>query len=167
MKPMQERVEHLFHQKILYYRELLEILQDEKQSLLKTQMERLWELAEKKQALVVKIEANRASILLELEQAGITHAMDVHTFKLASLFVLLPQALSARLQNSQVTLVALKDQVQNLTRANKRFVEECLDVLDDLIAVIADTGESEAVYDNTRQSAPASSKQNVLLHREV
>jgi flagellar biosynthesis/type III secretory pathway chaperone len=159
-------LENLFYEKILQYQDLVECLKKEHTVLIKTDMDGLWEIADEKQLIVSRIEALRSKILTALSEAAIDYPMDAVSFDLARVYSLIPSTHRERFKKPYLSLVGLKDDIQQRSQENRLFVEECLSFLDELMGIIADTGKQDAVYDNGRSSS--NKKQaNLLLHREV
>lgn len=77
----------------------------------------------------------------------------------------MPEEIGLGLKKLNLSLTALKSEIKNRVKENKHLVEECLEVLDELIGIIAGAGRKESVYDNGRPAAKT--KTNLLLHKEV
>ena len=161
-----QTVENLFHEKILLYQDLLECLKKERDVLSDTDMDGLWEIAEEKQSIVGRIETVRSKILTALSDVPTDRLTDGVSFDLARVYSFIPRTHRERIKKPYFSLVSLKGEIQRRSRENKRFIEECLSFLDELIAIITDTGKQRAVYDNGR-SAKNKDHANLILHREV
>jgi len=166
MKTAIETLENLFYEKILLYQDLVECLKRERDVLINTDMDALWEIADQKQSVISRIEAVRDKILSALSEAAVVHRMDAVSFDLASVYSLIPNMHAERIKKSYLSLVNLKGEIQRRSQENRLFIEECLNFLDELIGIIADTGKQNAVYDNGRVSRKKD-QANLLLHREV
>ncbi|MBW1698327.1 MAG: flagellar export chaperone FlgN [Deltaproteobacteria bacterium] len=165
MKRNGSTIETLFHEKILLYRDLLETLKQEKESIFKIDVDALWRISDKKQRIASEIEGVRRKILDQLAKASIPHGMDVTTFQVGKILSVLPDTLSQRLRKAHVTLVSLKNEVQNRLEENKGYVGEYLSVLDELIGIITDAGTPKPVYGKNR--CPEALTTNLFLHKEV
>lgn len=161
-----QTLENLFHEKILLYQDLAECLKKERDVLINTDMDALWEIADEKQSVVSRIEAVRDKILSALSEAAIDHRMDAVSFDLARVYSLIPRMHGERIKKPYLSLVNLKGEIRRRSQENRVFIEECLSFLDELIGIIADTGKQNAVYDNGRSSRHKG-QANLLLHREV
>ena len=159
-------LEDLFYEKILLYQDLVECLKKERDVLVNTDMDALWEIADEKQSVVSRIEAVRNQILSALSEAAIDHRMDAVSFDLARVYSLISRMHGERIKKPYLSLVNLKGEIQKRCQENRLFIEECLNFLDELIGIIADTGKQNAVYDNGRSSRNKG-QANLLLHREV
>jgi hypothetical protein len=165
MKMIGSKIETLFHEKILLYRDLLECLKQEAESITAINVEALWKISDKKQRIASKIEGVRGMILDQMAEASIHHDMDTTTFQTAKILSLLPKEIREPLGMAQLTLVALKNDIQNRLDENKRFLGEYLAVLDELIGIITDAGNPEPIY--KKRPCPEKSTANLILHREV
>ena len=165
-----QKIESLFQEKVMLYKDLVDILNQEKRTLMETNVDALWKISEQKQKVASRIENIRHSILSTLLEMGIEHEMSVAAFNIPAVIEYLSEAvedsrdLTESLRKINVTLVTLKNQVQELASDNKRFVEEYLDVLDELISIIASAGKPEKSYSRYPST---SMKANMFLHRQV
>ena len=161
-----QTLEDLFYEKILLYQDLVECLKKERDILINTDMDALWEIADEKQSVISRIEAVRDKILSALSEAAIDHGMDAVSFDLARVYSVIPRMHGERIKKPYMSLVNLKGEIQRRSQENKLYIEECLSFLDELIGIIADTGKPKDVYDNGR-SLRNKGQANLLLHREV
>jgi flagellar biosynthesis/type III secretory pathway chaperone len=161
-----QTLENLFHEKILLYQDLVGCLKKERDVLINTDMDALWEIADEKQSIVARIETVRNKILTALSKAAIVHRTDAVSFDLAHVYSLIPRTQRERIKKPYFSIVRLKGEIQRHSRENRLFIEECLNFLDELMGIIADTGKQGAVYDN-RRSSRSKDHANLLLHREV
>ena len=165
MKAFGLTIETLFHEKILLYRDLLDVLEQEKKSITEIDIEGLWEISEKKQQIASKIEDIRKKIIHTLKDASPSPDVDEDKFEISRILSVVPSEIAERLKKVHVTLVSLKNNIQVLLSENKRFVGDYLNVLDDLIGVITDSGSPGEIYGKDRCSGRLNSQ--LLLHREV
>ncbi|NVM21130.1 MAG: flagellar protein FlgN [Desulfobacterales bacterium] len=162
-----ETLEDLLHKKILLYQDLVAGLKREREALINTDMEALWEIADEKQSIVSDIEALRCKILTALSEVAIDHRMDVVSFDIARVCSFIPGTHSERIKEPYVSLVNLKSEIRKRSREHIVFIEESLRFLDELIGIIAGAAdEPKPVYYNGR-SLTGKRQANVLLHREV
>jgi len=159
------KLENLFHEKLFLYRDLLEILKKEREYILATDVDSLWWVSKKKQEIAEKIEGLRREVLAILAEGSIEHHMDDSSFQMSRILPFVPEEIGLGLKKLNLSLTALKSEIKNRVKENKHLVEECLEVLDELIGIIAGAGRKESVYDNGRPAAKI--KTNLLLHKEV
>ena len=162
-----ERLEKLFFEKIILYQELVEALKEERNLLINTDMDALWEISEKKQAIVPRIEVVREKILKTLSQGAVTHQMDGASFSLSNVLSRIPRQERERFRKPYLSLVKLKAETRQRSQENKRFVEKSLDFLDELIGILACAGGSNDMYTNDGGISSNKSQANLLLHKEV
>ena len=165
MKTIGLSIETLFQEKILLYRDLLDVLEQEKKSITEIDIEDLWEISEKKQQIAAKIENIRKETVHILRSANPSLTSENDEFEISQILSVVSPETAERLKKSHVTLISLKDRIQVLLSQNKRFVGEYLNVLDELIGIITDTGNSGEIYGKNRYSGKFDS--HLLLHREV
>lgn len=158
-------IRNLFNQKISLYRELLKCLKQEKNILMKPDVNLLWDISSRKHGLSAKIESVRRVILNTLTDASIHHDMNVVTFRVSKILKLLPEAVSENLKKVHVTLVSIKEEIHQLAKESKRFVEGYLEIINDLIGILANQGNCKAVYGDS--SNRVHERTNLFLHKEV
>ena len=159
-------LEALFYEKIMVYQELVECLTHEGEVLAKTDIDALWEISDKKQSIVSRMEDLRGKILTTLSEAGIDHGLNVSSFDLTHVFSLIPLTHRQGFGKAFSSLVNLKAEIRRRSQENKLFVEECLEFLDELVGILANTGKSSDLYSNN-QLSKGKGQANLLLHREV
>lgn len=159
-------IETLFEEKTDAYKQLVDILTQERKSLENADVDAMWVFSDRKQKISARITALRKEILHQLDQAGIHHGMNPVTFHMPSILARLPGQQTRRLQKQYAALVAVKNNLNLLSRENKTFVEDYLGILDELIGIITNAGKPEPVYDQQRYGGNRP-KTNMLLHREV
>ncbi|MDY6823443.1 MAG: flagellar export chaperone FlgN [Thermodesulfobacteriota bacterium] len=167
-------IETLFHEKFLLYRDLEEWLQQERRIILNRELDTdaLWEFSGKKHDTVRKIEKIRGKILSALTEASIDHQMTPATFSVYTVLSLVPGGDSRRIKSHQVSLMALKREVMAMAGENKRFVDEQLDMVNSLMAVITGSAVDPAGHANGygnayTNGAGTADGANMFLHREV
>lgn len=157
-------IETLFHEKLMLYRELAEILKEEKERIIHADVDALWRVSEKKQAIARHIEDTRGRILDVLTGMGIRHDMNGLTFQTSRVMSFLPLEQKKQLSGAHFSLMALKEEVSSISKDNKRYIESYLSMLDDLIAILTGRENPLPTYSNNRKAATAGSR---ILHREV
>ncbi|MBF0118067.1 MAG: flagellar export chaperone FlgN [Desulfobacterales bacterium] len=138
------KLETLFQDKILLYRDLLEVLKEEKNCLIDANVDLLWQISSKKQSLISKIEAVKQEIMNYVPEVE----------------------LSGRLSIFNIALINIKNEVHNLAKANKSFVEDYLSFLDEIIGAITNVSNIKPNYNN-RKYMTQKKQTNMLLHMEV
>ncbi len=155
----------MFHEKAALYRELLAVLKEERDLIVRADVEALWRTAEKKQAAAARIEAVRGGILASLSEVGISHDMGAKTFSASRIVALLPGAQAREVTALLHALSILKEEVRTVAGENKRYIELCLGIFDDLMAVLTGTDTGSGGYHADRRGMVCCGPR--LLHREV
>lgn len=155
----------LFNEKIALYEELVGCLDQERQVLIKSDMDELWEVASRKTSLISKINDVRVKILEVLTQARIPQVMDGVNFDLASVYRSLPFTCQDQLRRHYQSLVRLKSETRSRSEENKQFIQECLEFMDDLVQILAAVGKDK-VYGKGRAPS-AKNSANLLFHKEI
>jgi len=158
-------IEALFHEKIMLYRELVAVLNMEKTHIIDSEVDGLWRASDRKQAIAAKIEANRGCILDILSKLNIHHGMTVSKFSPSQVARLVPTQIKSKITGSLITLLALKEEIESITRDNKQYIESFLSVLDDLIGVLAGSEKEAPAYTPVRN--PRVDNSPKLFHQEV
>ena len=166
METQIEILKNLFYEKIMLYRDLVECLRRERELLVRTDVDALWEVSDSKQSIGARIGAVRGKILKALSEAAIDHDMDSSSFRLSTVLSLIPSRDRVGFKKPYMSLVNLKSEIRQRSQENKLFIEQSLAFLDELITIIANTDEAQPLYD---KGGCLNSKghHNLLLQREV
>ncbi len=159
-------IKDLLQKKLLLYQDMLACLTLEKESIIKADVESLWDFSEKKHDIASKIEEVRGSILHTLEQNSINHEMDTSAINIGRIIALLPAGTAGKLDSVHVSLLNIKMEVHALSKENRAYVENYLSVLDELIGIIANVGSTGDVYTDSRFNKEKT-KTNIFLHQEI
>jgi flagellar biosynthesis/type III secretory pathway chaperone len=157
-------IETLFHEKLMLYRELVETLKEEKERIIHADVDALWRVSEKKQAIAGHIEDVRGRILDALTELGISHDMNGLNYQASRVMSLLPLEQKKQLTGAHFSLVALKEEINSISRDNKHYIESYLSMLDDLITILTGRENLSPTYSNNRKAADAGSR---IFYREV
>jgi hypothetical protein len=138
MERVAVRMEEMLQEKLSCFRELVEILKEEKESIVNIDVAALWEFSRKKQRIVARIETIRREVLFLLEDLVADHGMTASTFSLLKVGELLQKNAGLDITGLAYELHAIKGEVRVLAGASKGFVEEYLAVVKDRIALIVE-----------------------------
>jgi hypothetical protein len=166
MKTKIEIVKKLFYEKIMLYRDLLECLKRERELLVRTDIDALWEVSDSKQSIAARIGAVRGEILKALSEAAIDHDMELSSFRLSTVLSLIPSRDREGFKKPHMSLVNLKSEIRQRSQENKLFIEHSLAFLDELITIIANTDKAQPLYDKGG-CLDSKGHKSLLLHREV
>ncbi len=150
MAEYMDSIETLFMEKIQHYNTLLNLLQQEARCIMEKDVDALWQFASEKKAAVTAIESTRKHILKKLGEASIAHGMNPRSFDTSRVLALLPSADSRELNRQHGRLKMLKRQINNLSRRNQQYVNQYLDIVKDLIGLMAGAGETGRSYGSRR-----------------
>lgn len=155
----------LFQDKLMNYQELIDVLKEERNRIISAEVDHLWQIADRKQQIVSRVEALRADILQILTTAGIFHEMTVATFQASRVLALVPVDVRKELFNRHNALVMARKEIQARTRENVAYVEESLASLNGLIGLFAQSGNDGMVYNRHRHTD--TTRTRTLLHQQA
>lgn len=138
MEKFADKIEDLLQEKLICYQQLTDILEKEREVILAMDVGLLWQLSTKKNEMVRSVESLRNRILSLFDEHGIDHAMDLNSFRLSLLFSLVPgvDREKAGIEKAIKAIDAQKDEIQRLAAENKRYVNDYLGVIGDVISTI-------------------------------
>jgi flagellar biosynthesis/type III secretory pathway chaperone len=164
MKFLGKQIEALLHDKIMLYQDLKGALVKEKQILTDANVDALWAVSDQKQVLAARVDAKRREILAVLKDHHVPNDMTVSRFSVAEVIALLPEIEARVLGPVKMTIDSLKTEIHAMAADNKRFVEQYLSVLDDLMGILTGTDHTGVYHRNRpRPTGPV----NRMLHKEV
>jgi len=153
-------IEKNFYEKIMLYNDLLHCFRQESESLLNIDLDKLWRISKEKERICAKINTARQEITAALEVQE-----DQQAFDLNRIMELIPGECKAEFQKLYLRLIKLKSEIEVSRKDNMVFVNDSLQFLDDMIAIITGNDTSEKVYnDKCHYKKP---NPYVLLSREV
>lgn len=154
----------LYQEKRMLYQELVEVLKTERNWIISSNAEGLWQASDRKRRIVADIEAVRERILDTLAESGTNHGMTQATFRSSRIIQIVPTAVRKALMPIHNGLLLVKEEITHRARENAQFIEECLTTLNDLIGVFTRDGGENQLY--TRHRYVESSKPHACMHRE-
>lgn len=129
-------IETLFREKLMCHNKLAELLKQEKKQITKADVDALWKMSEKKQALVEEIETIRARILEAVDAMSIDHGMTPKNFQTFRLLSLLPAEQKRRLGGTASSLMALKKEIRDMSLESRQYIESKLGMIDELMSIM-------------------------------
>ena len=153
-------LEELFYQKIMLYNDLLNCFKEERESLVNIDMEKLWAISKEKEELGQRINSTRQEIISLL---GLD--IDLKSFSSAHIFRTIPDTKRPQFQKLTMAIIKLKDEIGVLRSENMNFIDDSLNFLDEMIAILTGNEKQKETYnvkcrlDKTRHT--------MLLDREV
>jgi flagellar biosynthesis/type III secretory pathway chaperone len=156
----QKALEALFQNKIMLYYDLRECLKNEQAYLIQLDLNRLWEVSRTKESLCAELTALRNEIM------ALVHRSETDTFpNLNDLMALLPQEGKTVFQGLCYRLTELRSEVEALRKENMHYVNDSLQFIDEIIAIISGAAQNREIYDRRCQLKKGTNP--LLLRREV
>ena len=162
MKPILESVVEKLGEETQCYRELLELVENERKILLEGQHERLIPISEKKLEIsqrLAEAQKNRRKLMEEIS------GDDEKPLKLSDLASYLPREKRAPFRITLRNLSDMAQRLANMNRRNAAFITEALDTVEHLLAILTGQHESEAY--GSRGGPVSKQRLPRLLAREV
>jgi len=153
-------IEKLFYKKIMLYHDLLYCFKHERDSLIDLDLDKLWSISKEKEDICAKINTTKQEIIgaLDLQE-------NQKTFELSRTMDLIPGESRAEFQKLYLRLIKLKGEIEVFRKENMVFVNDSLQFLDEIIAIITGADGSETMYNNKCHFSKSESP--VFLSREV
>jgi len=160
-------IEKLLQNKLLLYKELKKIVEQEKIHIVDMNVDSLWKITDRKKLLASEIVQIREQILSLIEEEKVSLDMEANTFSLSQTINCLPFPIKEKsdLKKSILKLEIVKEELAGLASENKRYTNEYLAVIKGIFVTIRDTGNEEAYNDAGKVLTEGSRK--TLIRVEV
>jgi flagellar biosynthesis/type III secretory pathway chaperone len=155
-----QSLENLIYEKIILYHDLLQCLEKERETLIKIDMDDLWEISKKKEEICSRISVIRQEIMSTLDLE-----MDPEDYRPSRIFEFIPRTDRARFQQSYVRLIDLKSEIEAIRKENMILINDSLQFLDEMVSVITGNDRSKMIYKDDGHIRKSSNQ--MLLSREV
>ncbi len=134
-----DTIEKLFYKKIMLYNDLLYCFEEERKSLIKIDLNKLWGLSKKKDEICAQIKCIRQkmSVAANLEN-------DQDSFNLNLVMDLIPGKYTDKFKKLYLRILKLKGEIEILRKQNILYIDDSLEFLDEMISII--TGETDSGY---------------------
>ena len=159
-EPIVRLIDKLFYNKIMLYNDLLHCLKYERESLINIDLDKLWSISREKEDVCANINATRQEIISTVDPQE-----DQKSFNLNRIMDLIPRECRAEFQKLYLRLIKLKSEVEVLRKENMAIVDDSLQFLDEMIAIITVNDRSRIVYNNKCHMTKSGT--NILLSREA
>ena len=139
----------MFQEKLLVYKELKKILEQEKDYITDIDVGSLWKMTDRKKQLASEIEQIRGRILCLLEENNVSLSMKSKFFNLANIINGLPcpSKIKYSIKKVKVELDIIKEDLAGLAASNKQYTNEYLSVINGIFATITGS-ENRELYTN-------------------
>ncbi|MGV1100154.1 flagellar export chaperone FlgN [Thiovibrio sp. JS02] len=164
-KTLPAKFYEILKEEIFLSEEMLRILSQEKEALVKMEMQTLLSLSGKKAALVSRLQALDAG--LQESARAFTGASGDTVIRLRSLGSRLDAEEARSLEQYRLRLVELREEILARNIVNKRFSEETRRFLNDAISTITSTVAERPMYGRGKGFAKPSLHQPSFISREV
>ncbi len=167
MEECADKMGKLLEEKLSLYKELQDILEKEKHSIVDMDIDCLWETIAQKKLIVSKLEPLTEKMLELLEKRAGELSIDHASFKLSDFIKKMPVPLKikSRLSKIKLALETSKKSVSALAVGNKMYLNESLIVIDDIFSMVVDIVNKKQ-YNNTGNILESREK-NRLIDAEV
>ncbi|MCD4720738.1 MAG: flagellar protein FlgN [Desulfobacula sp.] len=160
-------IEDMLNEKLGLYKQLNALLREEREFIVTIDVDSLWKSSEQKRKITQKIQGVREKILYHLEEKFGTNDMDIRSFSVSYLIRTIPVPKEVKIKFRQIKL-AIENEKNELVQVafeNKKYVQEYLLVIDDVMSVAVDNSEY-AQYSHTGIK-PNTKTSNCLIYAEV
>ena len=153
-------IEKLFYEKIMLYDDLLHCFKAETELLIRIDLDKLWKISKEKETICTRIAAARKEIISAADPEK-----DQESFDLNRIMDLMPREYKAEFQKLYLRLIKLKSEIEIFRKQNMIFIDDSLEFLDEMIAIITGNDRSQSVYNDKCHFSKSGSY--LLLSREV
>lgn len=160
-------IERLCQEKILLFQDLLSIIKEEKKTIIKADVGALWTFTSKKTEIADKVNEIRNEMLQIAHEAEIVSAEEIQEYSLTKIIAALPQNEKNTLLNLRFALVGIKTKIAALAQENKRYLEESLKTIEDLVKIITRSCDNTERYGRDTYLKSSSNSRAGLVYGEV
>lgn len=134
-----DTIEKLFYKKIMLYNDLLYCFEEERKSLIRIDLNKLWGLSKEKDEICAQIKSIRRemSVAVNLEN-------EPDAFSLNLVMDLIPEKYTDKFKKLYLRILKLKGEIEILRKKNILYIDDSLEFLDEMISII--TGETDSGY---------------------
>ena len=155
-----DTIEKLFYKKIMLYNDLLYCFEEERKSLIRIDLNKLWGLSKEKDEICAQIESIRREMSVAVNPEN-----EQDAFNLNQIMDLLPEEYRDKFKKLYLRILKLKGEIEILRKQNILYIDDSLEFLDEMISII--TGESDSGYIYNDRCHFKKSGSRSFLTREV
>jgi len=159
---MVQSIEKILEKKMSLYHDLHHCFNEERCALIHVDVTALWDISSKKDALCLEISHLRQELI-----AVAAPLIDLDPFDLKSLCSIMPRETLGAFNMTVQRLDGLKKDIEGLRRHNMIYMNDSLQFLDDMMAIISRAGRSNAPMVYNRRCSIHNGKSTHLLSQEV
>jgi flagellar biosynthesis/type III secretory pathway chaperone len=153
-------LEKLFYEKIILYNDLLHCLKKERATLIKIDLDDLWQISQEKEVICARLSTLRREIISTIDPE-----MDPKDYRPGLILSLIPKASKAKFQQSYVRLIDLKMEIEALRKENMILIDDSLQFLDEMVSVITGDNPIRVIYKSDGHIRKSGNQ--MLLSREA
>ncbi|MCP4673615.1 MAG: flagellar protein FlgN [Desulfobacula sp.] len=149
MEKLAWTIEDLLEKELALYKELQNILEQEKHYIVDMDVDSLWKTIVEKKQIALKLESMDKKIFNLLEKRSAALSMESKTLKLSDFILKLPvsRKIKSKLRRIKLGLETYKENVSTLALANKTYINESLAVINNIFSVVVEKVNQEQ-YNN-------------------
>ena len=155
-----DTIEKLFYKKIMLYNDLLYCFEEERKSLIRIDLNKLWGLSKEKDEICAQIKSIRREM-----SVAVSSENEQDAFSLNQVMNLIPEKYRDRFKKLYLRILKLKGEIEILRRQNILYINDSLEFLDEMISII--TGETDSGYIYNDRCHYNKSGSRSFLAREV
>lgn len=157
-----QSIEKMIENKISFYQDLHHCFKEERSALISVDVKALWQLSSEKESLCLKITGLRQDIT-----SAAAPWIQLKPFDLKVLWSAIPRENLGKFQMLNQRLERLKKEIEDLRKHNMVFMNDSLQFLDEMMAIISRVGRSEVPMVYNRRCSLNHGKTTHLLSQEV
>ena len=158
---------NMLEHKLILYRQLNAILKEEREFIVNIDVDSLWKSAELKKKTVEKVQKLKEKIFVYIETWTNINKIDLGSFSISYIIrnIPLPKDLKIKIRKIKLAVDNEKNELARAASENKKFVQEYLGVIDDIMSVAVDNSrQPQYNFSGTRKGTKNS---NCLIHAQV
>ncbi len=157
-----QSIQKMIESKLSLYCDLRHCLNEERAALIQVNVENLWKISSRKDALCSKIALLRKDIA-----AVVSPWIDLNPFNLNDLLGVIPEDRIADMHRAGQAISCLKLEIDGLRKHNLIYINDSLRFLDDLMAIISTAAKPDTPQVYNRQCGFNQARATHFLSQEV
>ena len=160
-------IENMLEEKLGLYKKLNLLLKEEREFIINIDVDSLWKVSELKIKTIEKIQGVKENILFYLNEKFNLDDIDIKSFSISYFLrtIPVPGNLKKRFSKIKLAIENEKNELAQVASENRKFVQEYLGVIDDIMSVVVDNSR-QAQYDLSGTMSETKNP-NRLIHAQV